>query len=45
MRANLLSIGAGMEPMVLAAGTNSVEVSGLGVGMVLVPGVAGAVRK
>ena len=40
-----LSVGAGMEPMVLAAGTNSVEVSGLGVAMVLVPGVAGAVCK
>ena len=32
-----------MEPEVLAAGTDSVQVPGLGVAMVLVPGVAAAV--
>ena len=34
-----------MAPRVLAAGTDSVEVPGLGVAMVLVPGVAAAVCK
>ena len=40
-----LSVGAPMEPVVLAAGTDSVDVAGLGVAMVLVPGAAMAVCK